>query len=1037
MHANPKISSSFKRAFKGLNPEQQLAVEAIDGPVMVIAGPGTGKTQVLSMRIANILLKTDTQPSSILALTFTESGTKAMRDRLIQLIGETAYRIPIMTFHAFCLDVIRDHPEYFPIGENFDPLSDLERYQLLENIIMENDFVYLKPINKPLHYLKSIQSSIQDLKREGIAPDNFFKIIEEEKRYIQESGDELGKTELRDRTKSNQKHFELLQIYRLYQQQLHDSGRTDFEDMITLTREALLEHEDLLLDYQEKFQYLLVDEYQDTNSAQNQVVDAIASYWGEQANLFVVGDPHQSIFRFQGASLENVLSYLDRYPAARIINLSQNYRSTQLILDSAQALIANNPVPENLPLVQNLKSQHDHDQPIQVVTPTSTLTQSIWLALEIDKLIEAGEKPSEIAVIVRHNADIPTIATALGKWDIPYRIEGGTDALNLPVIQQLTLFLQVIHTIQASAEDVDLFTVLNYEWLNLPNRMILRVFRYASQNQLPPLQLFLSQTEKGKFLKELTSDEQANFTQLDDFVAKLVAWAGDESQQTLVAWLEKLITESGYLQHVLSRPDHQQSLSALTAMFDEIKRLSSRNPQLRLTDWLKIMETMNQHHLTLSIPDLRTNMNAVTLLTAHKSKGLEWETVFMTTLIDGKWGNNRSVKYIKLPENILKHTPSKDSQLDDERRLFYVSLTRAKQNLYLSIPQTQVTGSQSKPTVISQFIGEIPSEFKQVHAIEDDQIAANFPRLLQPAAKLSSWNEVEGEVIGSKPHDPWLSSLIDRFKLSSTALNTYLDCGYKFKLNHLLKIPRAKIPYLAFGSAIHSALEFLYDELKNTGKAPSVEKVLASFEKALSSEILTMDDYHRWLAKGSEMLTNYYHGHEGNFTSPVDVERVFGKNSTPVILDDIPLSGKIDKVEWIDSQQKTVKVIDYKTGKPRSRNDIEGKTKSSTGHYKRQLVFYQLLSELDKSFQMKVTEAEFEFIEPTPSGKYVKHSFMINEADVEELKTQIREVMTKIRDQQFERTTDYTICERCPFKFHCWPEGFPVEKVDYFKQLQQ
>ena len=311
-----------------LNPAQQLAVDTIDGPVMVIAGPGTGKTQIIAERIANILKQTDTAPDSILALTFTESGAKSMRERLITTIGATAYYVNISTFHAFCSQVIQEFPDRFSLTAT-EPLAELERVEIFHEIFDSHQFDYLKPVNQPHYYTAALIKAIQELKREGITPIALKKLLP-----------------LEAKTKADQyllnKNQELQQIYTLYQKALTARGRYDFEDMINFVVEAFTRDETLLRTYQERLQYFLIDEYQDTNSSQNQVINLLAGFWGQEANVFVVGDPNQSIYRFQGASLENFIGFTKTYPHAKIITLEQNYRSHQLILDSSFALIQKN-----------------------------------------------------------------------------------------------------------------------------------------------------------------------------------------------------------------------------------------------------------------------------------------------------------------------------------------------------------------------------------------------------------------------------------------------------------------------------------------------------------------------------------------------------------------------------------------------------------------------------------------------------------------------------------------------------------------------
>src|SRR3990167_5041957 len=325
-----------------LNAAQKLAVETIDGPVMVIAGPGTGKTQIIAERIAQILKKTDTLPDGILALTFTDSGAKAMRQRLLATIGRAAYYVNIATFHSFCSSVIQEFADSFAISLNLEPLSELERVEIFNQILSGSQFKAVKPVNSPFFHTQKLIKAIQDLKREAVSPTTFSKIVRQEKLKFSKIKSTLSATATLTAQKQLNKNLDLARIYQDYQKLLAAKGRYDFEDMINYVRLAFKKDTHMLSTYQERLLYFLVDEYQDTNSAQNQVLQLLADFWGEAANVFVVGDPNQSIFRFQGASTENFISFKKLFRKARIINLEQNYRSTQTILDAAASVIAKN-----------------------------------------------------------------------------------------------------------------------------------------------------------------------------------------------------------------------------------------------------------------------------------------------------------------------------------------------------------------------------------------------------------------------------------------------------------------------------------------------------------------------------------------------------------------------------------------------------------------------------------------------------------------------------------------------------------------------
>jgi DNA helicase-2/ATP-dependent DNA helicase PcrA len=332
-----KTTKEFESAYKNLNAEQKKAVDTIDGPVMLVAGPGTGKTQTLALRIANIIQKTDTPASSVLALTFTESGARAMRSRLAGLIGAEAYYAHISTFTLLYRDYQRQS-RCFTLDPSVEPLSDLEKLRLIYLLLDQTPLSHLRPIGAPRYYAKAILGAISDLKREGVDPDEFEELLTSEELFLKsDDATELKKVELGKRIKNLAKNTELNLLYRQYQDSLKESDSFDFEDMINTVVDAFKTNEDLLRECQEKFLYILVDEYQDTNSAQNELLLQLSSFWGDKANIFVTGDPDQSIMRFQGASIENQLSFIKVYPGAIVITLKQNYRSSQNILDVADS----------------------------------------------------------------------------------------------------------------------------------------------------------------------------------------------------------------------------------------------------------------------------------------------------------------------------------------------------------------------------------------------------------------------------------------------------------------------------------------------------------------------------------------------------------------------------------------------------------------------------------------------------------------------------------------------------------------------------
>jgi DNA helicase-2/ATP-dependent DNA helicase PcrA len=485
-----KLNSIFEEEYKKLNKEQKEAVDTIEGPVMVIAGPGTGKTSILTLRIANILKKTDTAPENILSLTFTESGAYAMRKKLVGIIGPTAYRVNINTFHSFCNEVIKNYPEKFPRIIGSTAINNIDQISVMEKIIENNDFEFLKPFGDIFYYVKKALDEIRDMKREAIGPDEFEAIIKKQQKdfdatpdKINEKGAHKGKMkgEFIKLQEYIEKNRELLIIYRAYEEALRKDKFYDFEDMIMEVLKTLKKDKNLLLILQENYQYILADEHQDANNAQNAILELLSNFH-KDPNLFIVGDEKQAIFRFQGASLQNFLYFQKIYPKAKIINLKENYRSTQKILDASHSLIENNSLPSGLSRVALLsKSQKlgNANELIHIYEFPKEEAELSFIAKEIKKQIDNGEKPEEIAILYRENREAVNIGKMLEKFNIttksPLHFLRLKEAFKTDESGDKTHWLSIGYLVILSEEEVSAMRINEPDkfdelgWFNLDN----------------------------------------------------------------------------------------------------------------------------------------------------------------------------------------------------------------------------------------------------------------------------------------------------------------------------------------------------------------------------------------------------------------------------------------------------------------------------------------------------------------------------------------------------------------------------------------
>jgi DNA helicase-2/ATP-dependent DNA helicase PcrA len=1026
-----------------LNQKQKKAASHIDGPMLVLAGPGTGKTQIIAVRIAEILEKTQLDPHNILCLTFTESGVVAMRKRLIQIIGNAAYYVRIHTFHSFCNDVIRSFPEKFIFTRELEALTDVERVQIFKHLIdsLKADSP-LKPFGAPYLYQRDLMFAIQNLKRENVSPEQLTKVLDETADFIKSHSKEIedfisihgnklknedvqaiktqlegtplgsffpenldlekkARTQLKNDLKKeflsiqNQlpKQRELAKVYEAYQKQIRKRGRYDYEDMILFVVQKFQEDPELLARYQEQFQYILVDEYQDTNGAQNLVVQLIGEFF-ESPNIFVVGDDKQSIYRFQGASLENILYFYNLYKdGIKVVSLEDNYRSSQLILDAAHALIQHNEqnlsayIPE---LNQSLTAQRGFpDEKIQVAEFSSTQNENYFLAKKVQELTQSGVEPSEIAIFYRDNRDAQSIVDLFLRLGVPFRLEAGQNILHDNEIAKL---IKLLHYIADLDDGNTLFYVLHFDFLGFLPLDLAKLSRLAAKARKT---LFETITNEELML---SADLSSPRTFLD-FAEQCAVWQSLSVNKPFAEFFDHVIKESGYLDSIMHRPDKVEHLNRLNTFFDEIKKMNRADHSLTLASFLEHLKLLEENDLPIKEHELKTQENAVRLMTAHKSKGLEFEHAFITQCVDKHWGNKTSVEKIHLPQSLLKTAASLDKkeQNEDERRLFYVALTRAKKQAYLTYSNKNENGRDQVPSI---FLAEIPEQY--LDRISTENIEQEALDRLQTV-----FLSVPKEHNSSHEED-FVRGLLQNYVMSVTHLNNYLKCPRLFYYRNLLRVPSAMNKHMSFGNAVHKALEDLHRAHKKSD-LPNAEFLLKQFEKHLGRQVMSAEDYAHSLDFGRQTLQSYHNYYADKFNKNSEPEYNFSSHG--VNLNGIPLTGKLDLIQITNQDQGHAHVVDYKTGSP----DSKRKDLAKDGDYWRQIVFYQLLCDLSPKFPYKMVSGEINFIQPSNNGSFVRSHFEITPQDKEMLAAQITDVYEDIQNLRFLHPDEWSTCGECEF----------------------
>jgi DNA helicase-2/ATP-dependent DNA helicase PcrA len=1066
----------FERRYKQLNDRQREAVDAIDGPVMVVAGPGTGKTELLSMRAANILQKTDTLPENILCLTFTESGATAMRQRLSEIIGPQAYKVAIHTFHSFGSDIINQYGEYFYHGADFRPASDLSSYELLRSIFDSLDFS--NPLSSRMNgeytHLPDTLTAISELKKSGLTNEELMQLLDANDmaldaveadlasifatRISSKTADALtpvatklaelpaldlppglsplssvlalslahavdeaseqnstkpitawknahleknehGTFVFKDRRRSV-KLRALSYLYYQYLMKMQEEELYDFDDMVLRVVHAMEVFADLRYNLQERYLYVMVDEFQDTNLAQARILyNLTTTPSGDAPNIMVVGDDDQAIYSFQGAEVGNILSFRDRYEDAKVITLRDNYRSADVILKNARDIIVQGQdrLERYLEEVDKTLTANRDDKKaaVSLYAYKRIEDERRGVARSIKSQIKTGVRPESIAVLARRHHELVALLPYFASEGIDVNYERRDNVLESEVVTQLLQVSRIVcHLAEGLIGEADAL---------LPQLIAHPAWGFETE---AVWQLSLNaHKHRGSWLEQMSVTPR--FMPLHGWLMeqarRVTSQPAERIIDTLVGNPDEDRGDGNFhspLYPYFFSEDRRESQPAEYVMFLEALRtirakLREYRPDLSLglSDFIEFVEL----HLSLgnAITSVRVRSDspgiAVNLMTAHKSKGLEFDHVYIVGAVDTSWGEqvrSRS-RLIGYPEN-LPIRPSGDS-FDERLRLFFVAMTRARSTLTISYAEADDSGKALLP---SSFL--VASDLT-VTPIESSSDGHELVRELrqewyQPFTNLdpSSMKRV-------------LAHNLEGYKLSVTHLTSFLDVTRggpeHFLISHLLHFPASKASSALYGSAIHAALQRAHSHLSATGKRKPIEDVLQDFEKSLISYNMPADELGAYLQRGANSLSRFLDAQYDSFTQRQKVELAFANQQSMV--GDAILTGALDLVD-IDPETREMVVTDYKTGTPSDK--WQGKSdgeKLKLHKYRQQLLFYKLLVEHSRDYSSyTVTTGVLQFVEPTPGGRIVNLdlSFTADELkEFAELVTRVYELILSLR----------------------------------------
>ncbi len=949
-----------------LNKEQQFAVDTIEGAVYVAASAGTGKTTVLASRVEKMLMSVaQINSENILCLTFTDIGAINMRQKLIKNISSTAYKIGIHTFHSFSNDIIQNRLDYFGV-RNVEPVSELEKIGIIKEIIDKLPINHiLKRLSGDIYYeVGRLTQLFQFLKEEHYTKDDIEKKCDEylenlpfDDRYIYKRANKKKEIKVGDVKKhliasEKEKMDKLIAgayLLEQYNAKLTEIERFDFSDLLLWVIKAFENNENFLRQYQEKYQYLLVDEVQDTNRSQMRLLNLLIDFW-PNPNIFCVGDLQQTIYEFSGSRLQNILDFQRKYNPVEI-NLKYNYRSNQQIIDYAANLIRHNEiVVGDVDMIQG--NPERADDPISLSVEYKTVTEEEMRTIEeILELIDNGVNPCDIAVIYRKHKHSLNIIKEFQQRDIPINIKRRTNILDLVLTNQIVKILNYIETGE------NLHQIAFFNFFNLP---IEQIEKSIAEKTFPDLD-FKSSAILKDFLPFLYVKKQLK---------------KDSQNHTLLQLMELIFQNCNIIEYINNQPDRIQKFIELTTFFDFVKAEVSKNSLLDIKALLSLIENLRKNSIGIPVLNINYNEEGINFLTCHGAKGTEFDYVFMIKCTRNEWeGSRGNVNRFKLPETITKTESAKEEQ---ERRLFYVAMTRARKQLIMSY---SCKTNDDKGLERSQFIDE--SEIKIIQNEQEPDFVSHLSYNLKP------------EVFQPALEKEYIAKLLEFYRLSPSALNLYLKCPVQFYYQNIIKVPYLANEAGIYGTAIHVSLQRYYNDYKN-GLKHTGEWLFETFRSTLakSEGILSKEAIVRRTELGKIVLLEYY-DKIVRYSNKITLNEFTAK----VNIDDIPVKVIVDKIEF---DGEIIDLVDYKTGNYKS---TLSKMKPDGDVY-RQMKFCKLAMDEVQWKSWKVRDIKIAFVTPEK-----KDTVVIKVEDEQKVRNQIKEVYQKIKNQEFSEGCGE--CEYC------------------------
>ena len=960
-----------------LNPRQREAVTHRDGPLLVVAGVGTGKTTVITRRIAWLIAEKRVRAAEILALTFTEKAAAEMEERVDRLVPYGYVEAQIGTFHSFCDRIVRENAILLGLSPEYRILTEAEEAIFLKEHLFELPLHRLRPLGNPLHHLRSILTLFSRAKDEDVTPEQYSEYVERHAAAGSPVDEDAGFADELARQR------ELAATYGGYQSLLLRHGLVDFGDLIALALRLFRDHPTVLARTQRRFRAILVDEFQDTNYAQFELLKLLAAH----RNITACGDDDQSIYKFRGAAISNILGFQDTYPDADLVVLEENYRSTQAILDATYRLIQNNN-PDRLEVRRSIPKK------LRGVTGAGRSPHQSHFATQgeeadhvacviHDRALHEGRRYSDFAVLVRSNAAAAGFLRALNMLRIPWRFSGSRGLYDQEEVRATVAFLRVLAD---PRDDVSLHYLASSFLYNLDPEVLARATALARRQHIGLLDLLRATRGQPSPFDATVGDDETIARLCGDLTAMISLSTRERTGEVLYQYLSAQTGTIERLANSQASADVQRAQN-LAKLFTIVERFSALARYDRVAWFVDYLDALIEAGYNPPVGDASPDADAVSVLTIHQAKGLEFPVVFLVDLVSGRFPSPDRHDVLQLPDALVRDlVTGGDFHLQEERRLFYVGMTRAKEDVYLTSSQDVGGKRTRKPSLfVSEALDLDASELRLAQSEPLAPVVRQRRAAEPPSAesKTSQARPPEGELT-----------------LSFRQVDDYLTCPLKYRYAHVLGIPVRPHHALVYGNAVHQAIR-LYNMNRTTGHSTPLASLQEVFRSHWTSEgFLTRQHEELRLQEGLEALRAFHAFEEAEGIVPAYVERRFS-----LVDGEVRLVGAFDRIDILGTGGR---LIDYKTSSPLTPDEARARARES-----RQLGIYSLAYE--RMFGHLPASVELRFLTPF----VVVGGAAPTERAVDRARTEIDTVARGVRAKAFPGEPTYQACRYCAYAGLC------------------